>query len=58
MPAAAASAANFPLLQSPRPFRDGRQFSYVFFGAIERGFPILTIAELIAWRSRNEQQAA
>ena len=23
-----------------------------------RGFPILTIAELIAWRSRNEQQAA
>jgi 3,4-dihydroxy 2-butanone 4-phosphate synthase len=26
--------------------------------ARERGFPILTIAELIAWRSRNEQQAA
>jgi 3,4-dihydroxy 2-butanone 4-phosphate synthase len=26
--------------------------------ARERGFPILTIAELIAWRTRNEQQAA
>jgi 3,4-dihydroxy 2-butanone 4-phosphate synthase len=26
--------------------------------ARERGFPILTIAEPIAWRSRNEQQAA
>ena len=26
--------------------------------ARERGFPILTIAELIAWRSRNEQKAA
>jgi 3,4-dihydroxy 2-butanone 4-phosphate synthase len=26
--------------------------------ARERGFPILTIAELIAWRSRMEQQAA
>jgi 3,4-dihydroxy 2-butanone 4-phosphate synthase len=26
--------------------------------ARERGFPILTIAELIAWRTRNEQKAA
>lgn len=26
--------------------------------ARERGFPVLTIAELIAWRSRNEQKAA